>query len=205
MYAHDDPFHWISENNLLFVVLFKVTYCTVFNVHMYSCFYYYLNGYILLLFSLSLSLFLSLSRAENILNRGNVDAFAIEESQTISIFFATNNSITNELKKHLEEVREEREGGRERGGRKGGRERGGREGGREREEGVREGGREGEGGRVTSRKVQCTCTCMCDILSYMYYEYRFLVMRMFWLRPLTCAVSITRSSCLYCLMRNTFY
>ena len=45
-----------------------------------------------------------LFRAESILNRGNVDAFALEESQNLSIFFATNNSITNELKKHLEEV-----------------------------------------------------------------------------------------------------
>jgi cytoplasmic FMR1 interacting protein len=43
-------------------------------------------------------------RAEGILNRGNIDAFALEESQNLSIFFATNNSITNELKKHLEEV-----------------------------------------------------------------------------------------------------
>ena len=51
------------------------------------------------------------------MNRGNVDAFALEESQNLSIFFATNNSITNELKKHLEEVRErERERERERGG-----------------------------------------------------------------------------------------
>ena len=43
-------------------------------------------------------------RAEGILNRGNVDAFAMEESQNLSIFFATNNSITNHLKKGLEEV-----------------------------------------------------------------------------------------------------
>ena len=43
-------------------------------------------------------------RAEGILNRGNIDAFALEESQNLSIFFATNNSITTELKKHLEEV-----------------------------------------------------------------------------------------------------
>lgn len=44
------------------------------------------------------------SRAEGILNRGNVDAFALEESQNLSIFFATNNSITLYLKKNLEEV-----------------------------------------------------------------------------------------------------
>lgn len=44
-------------------------------------------------------------RAEGILNRGNVDAFALEESQNLSIFFATNNSITTMLKKALEEVR----------------------------------------------------------------------------------------------------
>ena len=44
-------------------------------------------------------------RAEGILNRGNVDAFAMEESQSLSIFFATNNSVTNHLKKGLEEVR----------------------------------------------------------------------------------------------------
>jgi len=44
------------------------------------------------------------SRAEGILNRGNVDAFALEESQNLSIFFATNNSITAMLKKSLEEV-----------------------------------------------------------------------------------------------------
>ena len=43
-------------------------------------------------------------RAEGILNRGNVDAFALEESQNLSIFFATNNSITQYLKKSLEEV-----------------------------------------------------------------------------------------------------
>ena len=43
-------------------------------------------------------------RAEGILNRGNVDAFALEESQNLSIFFATNNSITIMLKKALEEV-----------------------------------------------------------------------------------------------------
>ena len=43
-------------------------------------------------------------RAEGILNRGNVDAFALEESQNLSIFFATNNSITLYLKKNLEEV-----------------------------------------------------------------------------------------------------
>ncbi len=34
-----------------------------------------------------------------------MDAFALEESQNLSIFFATNNSITNMLKKALEEVR----------------------------------------------------------------------------------------------------
>lgn len=43
-------------------------------------------------------------RAEGILNRGNVDAFALEESQNLSIFFATNSSITTLLKKSLEEV-----------------------------------------------------------------------------------------------------
>lgn len=43
-------------------------------------------------------------RAEGILNRGNVDAFALEESQNLSIFFATNNSVTLHLKKNLEEV-----------------------------------------------------------------------------------------------------
>ena len=47
---------------------------------------------------------LSPFRAESILKPGNVDALAIQESQNLSIFFATNNSITNELKKHLEEV-----------------------------------------------------------------------------------------------------
>ena len=46
------------------------------------------------------------NRAEGILNRGNVDAFALEESQNLSIFFATNNSITMMLKKALEEVSE---------------------------------------------------------------------------------------------------
>lgn len=46
-----------------------------------------------------------LFRAEGILNRGNVDALALQESQNLSIFFATNNSITTDLKKHLEEVR----------------------------------------------------------------------------------------------------
>lgn len=56
---------------------------------------------------------LSLCRAEGILNRGNVDAFALEESQNLSIFFATNNSITLHLKKNLEEVGGE-EGERER-------------------------------------------------------------------------------------------
>ena len=82
-----------------------------------------------------------LFRAEGILKPGNVDAHAIQESQNLSIFFATNNSITTELKKHLEEVRErerEREGGREMGK------------GREREgdgEGGREGGRWGRGRR----------------------------------------------------------
>ena len=35
-----------------------------------------------------------------------MDAFALEESQNLSIFFATNNSITNMLKKALEEVRD---------------------------------------------------------------------------------------------------
>ncbi len=49
----------------------------------------------------------SACRAEGILNRGNVDAFALEESQNLSIFFATNNSITSMLKKALEEVRGE--------------------------------------------------------------------------------------------------
>lgn len=48
--------------------------------------------------------FLFVCRAEGILNRGNVDAFALEESQNLSIFFATNNSITLYLKKNLEEV-----------------------------------------------------------------------------------------------------
>lgn len=48
--------------------------------------------------------FLFVCRAEGILNRGNVDAFALEESQNLSIFFATNNSITLYLKKYLEEV-----------------------------------------------------------------------------------------------------
>lgn len=43
-------------------------------------------------------------RAEGILNRGNIDAFAMEESQSLSIFFANNNSITQMLKKYLEEV-----------------------------------------------------------------------------------------------------
>ena len=43
-------------------------------------------------------------RAENILRRGAMDAFAIEESQNLSLFFATNNSITNLIKKNLEEV-----------------------------------------------------------------------------------------------------
>ncbi len=33
-----------------------------------------------------------------------MDAFALEESQNLSIFFATNNSITIMLKKALEEV-----------------------------------------------------------------------------------------------------
>ena len=33
-----------------------------------------------------------------------MDAFALEESQNLSIFFATNNSITTMLKKALEEV-----------------------------------------------------------------------------------------------------
>ena len=33
-----------------------------------------------------------------------MDAFAIEESQNLSLFFATNNSITNMIKKSLEEV-----------------------------------------------------------------------------------------------------
>ena len=46
-----------------------------------------------------------LYRAEGILNRGNVDAFSLEESQNLSIFFATNNSVTTHLKKQLEEVR----------------------------------------------------------------------------------------------------
>lgn len=45
-----------------------------------------------------------LHRAESILKPGNVDAHAIQESQNLSIFFATNSSITTELKKHLEEV-----------------------------------------------------------------------------------------------------
>jgi cytoplasmic FMR1 interacting protein len=43
-------------------------------------------------------------RAESILRRGAMDAFAIEESQNLSLFFATNNSITNMIKKNLEEV-----------------------------------------------------------------------------------------------------
>ena len=50
-------------------------------------------------------------RAEGILNRGNVDAFSLEESQNLSIFFATNNSVTSHLKKQLEEVRERGGGG----------------------------------------------------------------------------------------------
>ena len=33
-----------------------------------------------------------------------MDAFALEESQNLSIFFATNSSITSLLKKQLEEV-----------------------------------------------------------------------------------------------------
>ena len=44
-------------------------------------------------------------RAEGILNRGSVDAFSLEESQNLSIFFATNNSVTTHLKKQLEEVK----------------------------------------------------------------------------------------------------
>ena len=56
-------------------------------------------------------------RAEGILNRGNIDALALQESQNLSIFFATNNSITTDLKKHLEEVRLNEAGGRKRGGR----------------------------------------------------------------------------------------
>jgi len=48
--------------------------------------------------------FFCVFRAEGILNRGNVDAFALEESQNLSIFFATNNSVTLHLKKNLEEV-----------------------------------------------------------------------------------------------------
>lgn len=51
-----------------------------------------------------LKLSLCVFRAEGILNRGNVDAFALEESQNLSIFFATNNSVTLHLKKNLEEV-----------------------------------------------------------------------------------------------------
>ena len=34
-----------------------------------------------------------------------MDAFSLEESQNLSIFFATNNSVTTHLKKQLEEVR----------------------------------------------------------------------------------------------------
>lgn len=44
------------------------------------------------------------SRAESILRRGSLDAFSIEESQKLSLFFASNNSITMLLKKNLEEV-----------------------------------------------------------------------------------------------------
>ena len=57
-------------------------------------------------------------RAEGILNRGNVDAFSLEESQNLSIFFATNNSVTTHLKKQLEEVMREggESGGQGRGG-----------------------------------------------------------------------------------------
>ena len=40
------------------------------------------------------------------MNRGNVDAFALEESQNLSIFFATNNSVTLHLKKNLETAKE---------------------------------------------------------------------------------------------------
>ena len=43
-------------------------------------------------------------RAESILRRGSLDAFSIEESQKLSLFFASNNSITMLLKKSLEEV-----------------------------------------------------------------------------------------------------
>ena len=43
-------------------------------------------------------------RAEGILNRAHVDAFSLEESQKLSIFFATNNSITGILKKTLDDV-----------------------------------------------------------------------------------------------------
>lgn len=56
------------------------------------------------LYLTSLMLLMSLYRAEGILNRGNVDAFSLEESQNLSIFFATNNSVTTHLKKQLEEV-----------------------------------------------------------------------------------------------------
>ena len=78
-----------------------------------------------------------------------MDAHAIQESQNLSIFFATNNSITTELKKHLEEVREiEGEGGKREGegGERGG---GGRERGRER--GRRERNRGGGGERLGNR------------------------------------------------------
>ena len=48
--------------------------------------------------------FSCLFRAESILRRGSLDAFSIEESQKLSLFFASNNSITMLLKKNLEEV-----------------------------------------------------------------------------------------------------
>ena len=79
-------------------------------------------------------------RAEGILNRGNVDAFALEESQNLSIFFATNNSITIMLKKALEEVRN---------------------GGKRKEEGQERGrkGRRGGGGRVVGEKLGLEVCC----------------------------------------------
>ena len=79
-----------------------------FKRYLPACFYYFCFASTCSTCDNSLSLSLSSLpfRAEGILNRGNVDAFALEESQNLSIFFATNNSITSMLKKALEEVRE---------------------------------------------------------------------------------------------------
>ena len=61
------------------------------NLHIFYCIY-------------NCIMFIVPSRAESILRRGSLDAFSIEESQKLSLFFASNNSITMLLKKNLEEV-----------------------------------------------------------------------------------------------------